>query len=357
MSETKSPTVKFIDSISEIYKAATADTINGKKRKTLGDCLKEDFSRLKNKTMTYFTTDGSYNDNIEIPSSTKTLTGEPFSVLYGEKCSKKTVVSDKGTIEILKPETEYNTEMFCCICKADERSTYDALSERDKMVYEMTLLTKKIANEYDTNKLSALDAKNKFCEKADEYKAIAEKSNMNWQNILMDVSCELQQQSSNYRKNNDTKNLNSVNLAHNLFVTYNKGEDEYFRSAFINIDGSAYDSTLELNNSPEMSFWDKCKNGIKKASLAIHSLIYDGTTFASSGWLAMKGKITSLANGKQQSDKAETKELSEEKVETKDETKQTKDETNKQGNRAKAELSGITDSDNDSDSYDYVSEF
>lgn len=352
MSETKSPTVKFIDNISEIYKAATADTINGKKRKTLGDCLKEDFSRLKNKTMTYFTTDGSYNDNIEIPSSTKTLTGEPFSVLYGDKCSKKTVVSDKGTIEILKPETDYNTEMFCCICKADERSTYDALSDRDKMVYEMTLLTKKVANEYDTNKLSALDAKNKFCEKADEYKAIAEKSNMNWQNILMDVSCELQQQSSNYRKNNDTKNLDSVNLAHNLFVTYNKGEDEYFRSAFINIDGSAYDSTLELNNSPEMSFWDKCKNGIKKASLAIHSLIYDGTTFASSGWLAMKGKITSLANG--QSDKTEAKEQSVEKTEVKNDVKQTEDNSSERNKKTQAELGHITY--NDGDDCDYTSE-
>lgn len=310
MSNAKSPTVEFIDNISEIYKAATADTINGVKRKTLGDCLKEDASRAKNKIMRYFTTDGAYDDNIEIPSDTRTLTGEPFSTLYGDNCSKKTVVSTNGTIEILNPKTDYNTEMYCSVCKADERSTYDALSPRSKIVYELTLLTKKMSNDYNDNKISAVDARNQFQEKADEYKAIAEKSDLNWKNILMDVSCELQQESINYRKNGDMKNLDSVNLAHNLFVTYNKGEDEYFKSAFINIDGSQYDNTLKLNNSEEGSFWDKCKNGLKKAKVFIHSLVYDGATYASSGWSIMKTKANSLANKSTNTEASESKEQS-----------------------------------------------
>ena len=74
-------------------------------------------------------------------------------------------------------------------------SEYDTFDDHQKMIYEMVLLTKKVSNDYGTGSITAEDAIKQYRQELSGYKTIADKNGYEWDNVLLEVSAELQQES------------------------------------------------------------------------------------------------------------------------------------------------------------------
>lgn len=349
MANKKSATVEFIDSISDIYHKATTP-LDGEETKSLGTCIKQDLNHKKDQIKDFISSDGKLNDNIEIPVGTKTLTGKPFYTLYDGKYEEKTLHSDSGKIQVMKSKTDYSTETMCTVCSSPDRAEYNTFDDHQKMIYEMVLLTKKVSNDYGTGSITAEDAIKQYRQELSGYKTIADKNGYEWDNVLLEVSAELQQESIYYRDvKKDMKNLDASNLAHNLIAAYNPSEEAFFRNSAINLDGSRYDETLSLNNKDSLPFKDKVKSLFISGGTTFHSVFHGILSNVSSLWKATTDAVKSWVNIK--SDDSEKNTSAQETKKTQ-ETKEAK--TEEQSKKAYDEFSDVIDASNtDTDTMSY----
>ena len=168
------------------------------------------------------------DDNIYIPVGTKTLLGEDFSSLY---VSSKPVGKALDTGEnqfFIEPSDEYDTEMHSDMCSLSVSQGYDALSLKERAMYEVVLLSKKasyeILNGGNSDKISS-----EYADKMNAYRSYCESNGVDWNNVIVGCSVELQTEARDYLKSKDSvlpgesysrADMNRVvtNCAHNVVI-------------------------------------------------------------------------------------------------------------------------------------------
>ena len=79
-------------------------------------------------------TDDVYDDNVYVPVNQKTLLGYDFNTLY-DSFDTVPYGTDNGRLsDIMIPRTGYDTEIHGWFGRADSPSSYDCLSDEDKLV-------------------------------------------------------------------------------------------------------------------------------------------------------------------------------------------------------------------------------
>lgn len=138
-----------------------------------------------------------HDDNVAVPAGTKTLIGEDFSSLYEDFKLVDHNVSSGGQRSYIEAKSSYRTEMERMV--SDHWMSYDICSNTSKAAYEITLLSKKYANMYQNGNDEYNDKlAEEFGGKMAEYKNYCESNNMDWQQVCLNVSGELQIESYNY---------------------------------------------------------------------------------------------------------------------------------------------------------------
>lgn len=141
---------------------------------------------------------GAQDDNIVVPMGTKTLLGEDFESLYPE--TKTETMKDTNGEEnsyIVSTDKAYQTEMHALT--AGHWTSYDLCGTRARAVYEMTLVSKKYAYEYQTAKGDAKQQSiDDYTTTMAFYKQFCEENDIGWGQVLQDVSAELQVESYDY---------------------------------------------------------------------------------------------------------------------------------------------------------------
>lgn len=140
-----------------------------------------------------------HDDNIAVPAGTKTLLGDDFGTLYEESKTAERSSSDGRKHTYIESKSSYRTEMYGLV--SGHWMSYDLCSESSKAAYEITLLSKKYANMYEDGN-DALNDKvaEEFGTKMAEYKNYCESHDMNWDNVLREVSGELQIESYEFKE-------------------------------------------------------------------------------------------------------------------------------------------------------------
>ena len=273
-------------------------------------------------------TDDVYDDNVYVPVNQKTLLGYDFNTLY-DSFDTVPYGTDNGRLsDIMIPRTGYDTEIHGWFGRADSPSSYDCLSDEDKLVFEMTAVSKKYAdaifNAYfeengsdkenddqsvsdgnikqdenkdvsdkdgDTSSKQDVESRKKTCKELGEeyaqimsqYKAYCDTlPDFSWNEALYYTSGEFQLETSQYIKDNagevfgntssDRYNKYVANGAHNLLLAVSG--DEYQDSLFSLVDSNSvsYDDTIRI----DIEDLEKCKNSPHATSFAsVFSKIVD----------------------------------------------------------------------------------
>lgn len=150
---------------------------------------------------------GKQDDNIIVPKDAKTLLGEDVSVLY-EEYTVESREGDDGTSQeyITGDNKAYQTELYTIT--RPHTTSYDICTNHEKAVYEITLLSKKAAYEYQhTGDNKYID---EYSARMAMYQQFCTSNNMDWKQVLQDVSYELQDESYNYKQKSE-KVIQTVN--------------------------------------------------------------------------------------------------------------------------------------------------
>lgn len=146
----------------------------------------------------FFNYIGAQDDNIVVPVGTKTLLGANFEALYPETTVKSAKGTDGKEAEYIdSTDRAYQTEFHAL--KAGHWTSYDLCGTRMKAVYEMTLLSKRYAYDYqnadEQGKQQCIDD---YSDIMALYKQFCDSNNIGWGRVLQDVSAELQVEGYNY---------------------------------------------------------------------------------------------------------------------------------------------------------------
>lgn len=230
-------------------------------------------------------------DGVYVPADQKTLLGDDFANLYTGEVGTKTVETTDGNLQCLNPNSPYAITMHPSCLFSENKATYGALTPTEKAAYEVVLVTKKLANQYDGS--NADDIANQYNDIMCQYKDYCESNHIEWRNVQNKVSNEFQAESAGFRSLADKKNLYLANLSHNLFLK-NAGPDYQDPICnYVGWVGYSYDDTLSLDNFEGMSSWKAVLAG--KARTASDYFLY-GTSkvhgLAQEGIAAAQDKIS-----------------------------------------------------------------
>jgi hypothetical protein len=128
--------------------------------------------------------------------------------------------SDGSVISAIDSASSYETEMHGGICSRASLTSYEMLSDREKAVYEITLLSKKYAAMYTGDSEADSDTANEYADYMAEYKAFCEADGLSWNEIVYNVSAELQTETRDYLKNdNIISNMSYTSLDSNRIIS------------------------------------------------------------------------------------------------------------------------------------------
>lgn len=215
----QNPVKKFGNEVGGLFSQAFGKDsgINGL---TFLNALKSDFTKKFNSVWDRITDADhklSSDDNIYVPVDQKTLIGTDFSSLYNGRISADTLQTDQGDLQFLKVKADYDTELRSGYCVRLEPTSYDALNVRNKAIYEVTLLSKAYADQYDgTNTDSIVSS---YRETMNQYKTACEANGLNWDSVLSDVSTELQTENHWYKQEGKSDEFDMASKAHALMLT------------------------------------------------------------------------------------------------------------------------------------------
>lgn len=230
-------------------------------------------SSIRNKVNDFtskFTTDPRQDDKVYIPVEAKTLLGDDFTSLY-TGTSTKTVETDAGKIDIIKPSNAYSTEMYFGGIASPNKVTYNGLSGKDKATYEIILMTKKYASEYNADANNAAAINEAYSADLEKYHQYCKENDINWNNVLHTVSSELQRETCEFRDKNDKNNLYVTNLSHNLLIAGAGPNYEDYPNSIVDYMGYSYEDTLDLNVDKHVSSWKGMTNSVKTKVLWLTS--------------------------------------------------------------------------------------
>ena len=203
------------------------------------------------------------DDNVAIPSTTKTLLGEDFSTLY-ESTKINTHASSNGQdMPYIESTSSYRTEMEGLV--SSKWLSYDLCAPEYKAAFEVVLLSKKYANAYDLSTPEANDvAAKEYGEKMAAYKSYCDNNGIDWDYIMGNASAELQIQSYNYKEASES--LMSVGNLDKERITANRAH-EMLKSCMTNpeddklpmrLEGKiTYEETLDLSENENAKFLNK----------------------------------------------------------------------------------------------------
>lgn len=149
-------------------------------------------SRIKNSRM--FSYHDNYDDKIEIKEDTRTLLGDDFSVLYESSEVTPLDAGNGATVNVLKSNCSYPTEMHSGNLVAGDWSEYSTVPVDKRACYEVALLTKKYAAlpESDENATA-------YASQMALYRQFCESNGIDWNAVIYNVSGELQTEVADYK--------------------------------------------------------------------------------------------------------------------------------------------------------------
>lgn len=166
------------------------------------------------------------DDNVYIPSGTKTLLGEDFTNLYVSSEFRSYENSDGSISSYIVSTSPYATEMKSGNATANEPWSYDEASgPKVKAIYEITLLSKKYASQYQEGNVTANDKlSTEYADYMSRYRAVCEQQGISWNEVMTGVSAEMQTQCYYFTEeskdvlgaSNADDNRVLVNRAHNM---------------------------------------------------------------------------------------------------------------------------------------------
>ena len=235
-----------------------ADGINAKElgRRLLGDITRFGSSVKESISETFRKED----DNIEILDGTKTLLGDDFTTLYESHDMEDCKASDGTVVKSIRSTSSYDTEMHSGMCSAKKYMSYDLFSDKEKAMYEITLLSKYYANEFSDDSAKNEMIAQEYANKMVEYRRFCDQNNISWSDVCVGVDIELQTECANYLRANEQV-LNSrtaVNANDNRIIT-NRAHglllqcvpDDYIKmvcpSASVNYPELTFEDTLDTS--------------------------------------------------------------------------------------------------------------
>ena len=202
----------------------TAKSTFGKTTSKVGSWLATPVGAVKD----MFSSDQA-DDNVFVPDDYKTLVGDNFTSLY-QSTSTLTKVTDDGlSHSFIKSTSPYDAELHSGFGTMSSATSYDALDDRLKAIYEITLLSKKYSYNYKDDDVAHNDLLgNEYVQKMTQYRDYCVQSGLDWNDIISAVSIELQTETRDYIKSDDTvfgsmaKTADTerviANRAHNMVV-------------------------------------------------------------------------------------------------------------------------------------------
>lgn len=199
------------------------------------------------------------NDHISILAGTKTLLGNNFSSLYESSEPGKFSSSDGNTYDTIDSTSPYDTEMHSSNCTYTDNTSYSLLSDEQKAIYEITLLSKQYANK--SNGDIPLDTiAQQYAETMNQYKSYCDNNDISWDNVCYKVSAELQSECADYKSDNKQivsaysasslgSNCSVANKAHSLllFCVSTDFKDTLSADALAKCSTLTYDDTLDTS--------------------------------------------------------------------------------------------------------------
>lgn len=203
-----------------------------------------------------------YDDNIVVPTNTKTLLGDDFTSLYENYETKSYIDTNGMALDAIKPKSSYSVEMVSPNVTSFNLKSYSALTTGQKASYEIVLLSKKYASEYVEGATVANDKlADEYADKMARYRQYCTEVGASWDDVLSRASAELQTESSVYADNSkkligaskaDTDRI-IANRAHGMLVSC--AGDGYTDSLLPSLAGKlSYEDTLDTS-SKNVSFF------------------------------------------------------------------------------------------------------
>lgn len=141
------------------------------------------------------------DDNVFVPSGTKTLLGEDFSSLYVSFGISPVQMSDGMIVDMVTADCPYETEMHSGYGMTAQPESYALLSSRERAVYEVVLLSKYAAFQSCSGGVcgDGQDLAEWYADKMSQYRKYCDGAGLDWDNdIIRAVSVELQTETRDY---------------------------------------------------------------------------------------------------------------------------------------------------------------
>lgn len=252
--------------------------------------LKESPKKLASWTASF---GSNIDDNIDIPTYTKTLTGDDFSSLLSDPRIVNQKATDGSLVPIYKNNSEaYSIEMICNFSEKmlTEHKGYDILTNEQKVAYETVLLTKKYGSMMSNSGDLSESYSAEYAQKMNAYKNYCAENNIDWDNILHKVSNELQYESCVYAdhaersivQNRSDANRVVANKAHRALLSY-AGED--------------FDDTTPLNLSSKIDYAETLDIVPNDSTLGIGNVGRRFTSFVGGKFDSVKSLFTGVTAG------------------------------------------------------------
>lgn len=238
---------------------------------------------------------GDKNDRIEIPEGTKTLTGDDFSVLLPGASSGSVYTSDGEKVKTIEASSEYETEMHSGNLASSVSRSIDTLTKEQRVAFEVVLLSKKYAAEYQEGDAEANDAAaDEYTSCMTNYRSLCENDGTNWNEVMNYASWELQQQSFEFTEREQTSwrpgdaqnERILVNRAHGMLIEC--GGEGWQDSLYPAFGGKNYEDTLDTSVHTDVGFFKNIGKWFNEKWEGVKS-------FFTAPWRGIKAAVIGIA--------------------------------------------------------------